>query len=121
MENEKNVNVEETKVQEQANVPAPQVQETEEKKPNIFKRGLGWVKAHGKAIARGTGLVLAGVVAGAVVGALASKRNEDGGCETSDDYGGDDYGWQPEPETEETETDENFDFSDEETNEEEAS
>ena len=117
MENEKNVKVEETKVQEQANVPAPQVQEPEEKKPNIFKRGLGWVKRNGKAIARGTGLVLAGVVAGAVVGALASKRNEEDGCETSDDYSGDDYDWQPE-ETEETETDEDFDFSDEETNEE---
>lgn len=113
MENEKKnveeTKAEETKVQEQANVPAPQ-QETEGvKKPNIFKRGLGWVKRNGKTIAKGAGLVLAGVVAGAFVGALASKRDEDSGCETSDDYSGDDYGWQPEPEDDETELDNNFD------------
>ena len=125
MENEKKiveVKAEETKVQEQANVPAPQ-QETEEvKKPNIFKRGFGLVKRNGKTIAKGAGLVLAGVVAGAFVGALVSKRDEDGGCETSDDYSGDDYGWQPEPEDDQTELDNcSFDFSDEEADEEEAS
>lgn len=118
MENEKNVKFEGTEAKEQANMPVPQ-QETEEvKKPNIFKRGLGFAKRNGKAIAKGAGLVLAGVVVGAFVGALASKHDEDCGCETSDDCGGDDYDWPPEADEE---TDEDFDFSDKETNEEEAS
>lgn len=120
MEENKNVEVkaEETKVQEQANVPAPQQETEEPKKPNVFKRGLTWVKAHGKAIARGTGLVLAGVVAGAVVGALATKQGQEvSGDEES--YGGDDYGWQPEPEDDETEINDDFNFDDE--SEEEAS
>lgn len=118
MENEKKnveeTKAEETKVQEQANVPAPQQQETEEpKKPNVFKRGLTWVKAHGKAIARGTGLVLAGVVAGAVVGALATKQENNMVSGDEESYGGDDYGWQPEPEDDETEINDDFNFDDE--------
>lgn len=94
-----------------ANVPVPQQQDiVEEKKPNIFKRGFGWVKKHGKTIAKGAGLVLAGAVAGVVVGALASKRDEENGYETSDDnYGGNDYDWPPESDKTETET-EDFDF-----------
>ena len=121
MEENKNVEVkaEETKVQEQANVPAPQQEEPEVKKDNIFKRGLGWVKRNGKSIAKGAGLVLAGVVAGAFVGAIASKQVENGNNETSDDYGGDDYGWPPEPEDDETEL--NNDFDDFTESEEEAS
>ena len=60
------------------------------------------------------------VVIGGLVDLTINKRNEDEDCNSDDNYGGDDYGWQPEPEDNETELDNNFDdFT--EANEEEAS
>jgi len=119
MENEKNVKVEESKVQEQAtNMPVPQ-QEEPEVKPSLVKRGVAWTKRNGLKILKGAVLVLAGVAIGAFAGMTANKRDRDEDCNSDDNYGGDDD-WQPE-EAEETETGEDFDFSDEETDEEEAS
>lgn len=120
MEENKNVEAkaEETKVQEQANVPAPQ-QEEPEVKPSLVKRGLAWGKRNGLKILKGAGLMLAGVAVGAFVGMTINKRDGDEDCNSDDNYGGDDYGWQPEPEDNETEINDDFNFDDE--SEEEAS
>ena len=120
MEENKVVEAKAEETKEQAtNVPAPQ-QEEPEVKPSLVKRGIAWTKRNGLKILKGAGLMLAGVVIGGFVGLTINKRNEDEDCNSDDNYGGDDYGWQPEPEDNETELDNNFDdFT--EANEEEAS
>ena len=54
------------------NVPVEEIEETEvveevtevkEKKENILKKGMGWIKSHGKTVAKGAAVAALGVIA----------------------------------------------------------